>query len=80
MHLFAREFKIWAGLNHCNVLPCLGFAEYDKSPALILEWMENGSVIEFITTNINMDWLEMAHIFALFVMKVALIFQPRQGG
>ena len=78
MRSFARELKIWTELNHRNVLPCLGFAEYNNSPTLVSEWMENGNVIEFLTNNINTDRLKMVCIFALFVMKAALISQPRQ--
>ena len=73
MHSFARELKIWTELSHHNVLPCLGFAEYNNSPALVSEWMENGNVIEFLTKNDNVDRLKMACIFALFVMKAVLI-------
>ena len=46
-----RELKIWAVLKHRNVFPCLGFAEYNNSPALVSEWMENGNLIEFLSTN-----------------------------
>ena len=67
MHSFVRELKIWTELNHCNVLPCLGFAEYNSSPALVSEWMENGNVIEFLTNNINADRLKMVHTYICVV-------------
>ena len=80
MHSFVRELKIWTELNHRNVLPCLGFAEYNNLPALVSEWMDNGNVTEFLTKSDNIDRLEMVRTFVLFVMKAALISRPRQGG
>ena len=71
MHSFVRELKIWTELNHRNVLPCLGFAEYNNLPALVSEWMENGNVIKFLTNYENVNRLEMVCIFAMFVMKEA---------
>ena len=59
VHSFVRELKIWAALKHRNVLPCLGFAEYNNSPAFVSEWVENGNLIEFLSTNNNADRLEM---------------------
>ena len=42
----AKEVRIWAKLNHLNVLPLLGFfTEGDNvMPALVSEWMEKGSL------------------------------------
>jgi len=42
----AKEIRIWATLDHENVLPLLGYVaegEY-MTPSLISEWMENGTL------------------------------------
>ena len=80
MRSFARELKIWTKLSHRNVLPCLGFAEYNNLPVLVSEWMENRNIIEFLTKNNNADRLEMVCIFALFVMEAALISPTKAWG
>jgi len=46
----AKEIRIWAKLNHDNVLPLLGyFTEGDNlMPALVSEWMEKGTLHDFM--------------------------------
>ena len=43
-----RELRLWANLNHLNVLPLLGFTVVDQSPSLVSEWMDNGTVLEYV--------------------------------
>ena len=59
MRSFARELRIWAGLNHPNVIPCLGFAVDKSSPILISEWMDNGNVIQHLERNTGISKMEM---------------------
>ncbi|THG99472.1 hypothetical protein EW145_g7261 [Phellinidium pouzarii] len=47
--LVAREIYIWSKLEHPNVLQLLGYIiEKDGLPSLVSEWMENGSVLEYV--------------------------------
>ncbi|KAL5501769.1 hypothetical protein ACEPAH_9029 [Sanghuangporus vaninii] len=43
-----REMKIWSRLNHPNILPFLGYMFEKNWPALISEWMDNGTLREFM--------------------------------
>ena len=65
MRSFAREMLIWTSLQHDNVLPCLGFAEHNASPALISEWMENGNVITYLMKNASVDRVEVVRTFLM---------------
>ncbi|KLO19855.1 kinase-like protein [Schizopora paradoxa] len=48
----AREIRIWASLEHKNVLPFLGFfTEGDKKiPSLVSKWMMNGPLHKYMLT------------------------------
>ena len=48
-----REVIIWKRLSHPNILPLLGVS-VSKNPQyfrIISEWMSNGNVMEYITSN-----------------------------
>ncbi|CAE6522165.1 unnamed protein product [Rhizoctonia solani] len=49
----AHELHIWSKCNHPNVLPLLGFAEWEGQFAMISPWMEGGDVRAFIHANPN---------------------------
>ncbi len=46
---FAKEIRVWVGLQHENVLPLLGFILGGPSliPSLISEWMEQGILPDY---------------------------------
>ena len=48
----AKEIKVWASLDHGNVLPLAGFytVENNKLPRLISEWMDYGTMTEYMRT------------------------------
>lgn len=48
----AREIKVWALLDHENVLPLLGFfsVENFRMPRLVSEWMEDGTMTDYMKT------------------------------
>jgi hypothetical protein len=53
----AREMRVWARLDHPNVLCLLGFTLLGDLPCLVSEWMENGTVRQFTAakpTSLNM--------------------------
>ena len=44
----ARELEVWARLHHPNILPLLGYTtDTAIYPALISEWMPNGTVLQY---------------------------------
>ncbi|KAF9234119.1 kinase-like domain-containing protein, partial [Melanogaster broomeanus] len=53
-----REIKVWADLDHINVLPLFGIStDFGQLPAMVCPWLENGPltsylerVNEFLTT------------------------------
>ncbi|THH06165.1 hypothetical protein EW145_g4263 [Phellinidium pouzarii] len=50
--IVAKELYIWAKLDHKNVLALKGFIiEKTGFPSLISEWMENGTVLEFVKSH-----------------------------
>ena len=66
--------RIWTDLKHRNVLPCLVFAEYNNSLVLVSDWMENGNLIQFLSSNADAHRLEMVSKFLLLVrISVAIV-------
>ncbi|TDL15451.1 kinase-like protein, partial [Rickenella mellea] len=53
-----KELKIWSKLVNPNVLPLLGFVvDGDSFPALVAEWMDNGTILNYINANMQADIL-----------------------
>ncbi|KAL5504047.1 hypothetical protein ACEPAH_8120 [Sanghuangporus vaninii] len=50
----AREMRIWSKLDHPNILPLLGYMLESDYPSLISEWMEFGTVRNFL--NSHPEW------------------------
>ena len=50
---FVREFSIWAGLRHKNILPLLGYCTYRDEPAIVSPWMETGTILQYWVKNSN---------------------------
>ncbi|KAL5526660.1 hypothetical protein ACEPAF_8384 [Sanghuangporus sanghuang] len=55
----AREMRIWSKLDHPNILPLLGYMLESDYPSLISEWMEFGTVRNFL--NNHPEW-SIAHL------------------
>jgi len=45
---FCREAVAWKHLRHPNILPLLGVILNERRFALVSEWMENGTINEFV--------------------------------
>jgi len=44
-----REIKVWARLEHINVLPLLGYSlEWSAFPALVSPWQPNGTANDYV--------------------------------
>ena len=48
--MVANEVRIWAKLEHPSVLRLLGYTLEGSVPSLISEWMENGSLRQYMAT------------------------------
>ncbi|OCH90816.1 kinase-like protein [Obba rivulosa] len=54
-----RETIIWTALRHENIVQCYG-AFLDKcGPAMTVEWMPNGTVMEYLKDNSSADHLKL---------------------
>ena len=53
----------WNALCHPNVLPLIGVAMDNDFFAMASEWMENGSINEFVRENPDVDRLELVGFF-----------------
>ena len=57
---FAREIKIWDRARHKNCLSLQGYTLVaNEAPALVTEWMENGTIVEYIKANPETDLIAM---------------------
>ena len=56
---FSRELCIWAKLQHENVLRLIGMVTCYGTPALASEWMENGTMNEYLNEHEGVDVLEL---------------------
>lgn len=47
-------------VSHTNILPLMGYAlEGDRYPVLVTEWMENGTVAEYVKKNYHVNVLSL---------------------
>ncbi|KAH8116148.1 kinase-like protein, partial [Phellopilus nigrolimitatus] len=51
----AKEMHLWSKLQHTNVLPLVGYVLEDDYPSLISEWIENGTIVNFVKGNPHCD-------------------------
>ncbi|KAL5482460.1 hypothetical protein ACEPAI_9054 [Sanghuangporus weigelae] len=57
-----REMKIWSRLEHRNILPFLGYYMFEKDwPALISEWMDLGTLRNFLENHSKIDIVSLAY-------------------
>ena len=49
----------WKALRHPNVLPLLGVMTAENRFAMVSEWMENGSITEFVKMDVAADRLKL---------------------
>ena len=84
MQAFARELCIWARFDHENVLPLIGIAVIDGIPVLASEWMENGTMNEYLKEQESVDILAMVRttlsIQKPFHLTSALKFKELHAG
>ncbi|TDL15450.1 kinase-like protein [Rickenella mellea] len=55
-----RELKLWSRLRNRNILPILGSTVDERGfPAIITEWMGNGSALDYVKKNHQADVFNM---------------------
>lgn len=68
MQRLAREVQIWSMVSHTNILPLMGYAlQGDRYPALVTEWMENGTIAEYVRKNYYVDVLSLVQYCLIFM-------------
>ena len=58
--------KVWANLNHPNVVRLLGHSREPEGPALISPYYENGSVIDYLAAHSTADRNLIVRIIPFF--------------
>ncbi|KAI5116311.1 hypothetical protein M0805_009155 [Coniferiporia weirii] len=58
--LIAKEIKTWSKLAHRNIVPLFGFIICENGfPALVSEWMDNGSVLQYVRSHPEHDVIHL---------------------
>jgi hypothetical protein len=60
--MIRKELRVWERMDHENILPLLGFMIKDGVPALISEWLENGTVTSYLNTHKEADRFAMVRM------------------
>jgi len=60
---FCREVVLWKQFRHPNLLPLMGATKSSHTFMMISEWMEHGTIMEFITACPDTNRLRLASIF-----------------
>ena len=71
---FCREVMTWKSLRHPNVLPLLGVKMGGRHFAMVSEWMDNGSINDFIQANPDADRFKLVGHQSSFVAHPALTY------
>jgi serine/threonine protein kinase len=62
---------VWKSLQHPNVLPLIGVSMSESHFAMVSEWMENGSISDFLKKNPDANPLELVSLWP----KISLCFR-----
>ena len=60
--MFCKEVVAWGCLRHPNVLPLLGVTMSKDRFVMVSEWMENGTIAEFVKVHADADRLKLVCI------------------
>ena len=61
---------MWKSLQHPNVLPLIGVSMSESHFAMVSEWMENGSISDFLKKNPDANRLELVSLWS----KISVCF------
>ena len=76
--MVARESFIWVQLHHENVLPLIGMVTVDDMPALVSEWMANGTMNDYLMAHEDVSMLELVR-YSNVSKDIHLTLVHRQG-
>ena len=48
LQAFVKEVYVWGKLEHPNIVKLEGYFLRESFPCIVLEWAENGTIVEFI--------------------------------
>jgi serine/threonine protein kinase len=57
--MFCREALVWNWFSHPNLIPFLGVKDTPYGLALISEWMEHGTILQFVKDNPETNRLKL---------------------
>ncbi|EMD36220.1 hypothetical protein CERSUDRAFT_115163 [Gelatoporia subvermispora B] len=61
MKAILKEAVVWKHLRHRNIVPFIGI-DYEIFPlSLVCEWMSNGTVVDYLTSNHAINRLQLLH-------------------
>jgi len=60
---FYREAVLWKQFRHPNLLPLVGATKSSDTPMMVSEWMENGTIMNFVTACPQTNRLKLVGIF-----------------
>ena len=59
---FCHEVVLWKQFRHPNLLPLLGATKYSDTLTMVSEWMENGTIMDFIVAHPGTNRLKLASV------------------
>ena len=62
MQRFCKEVVTWRSLEHPNVLSLIGVTMSETQFAMVSDWMEKGSINEFVRANPDINRLELVSV------------------
>lgn len=65
---------MWKRLQHPNVVPFLGILSDMPPFELVHDWMEHGSITEYVKKNPTVDQIDLV---SEFVSNVTILLRPR---
>ena len=57
--VFYKEIAIWKQLSHPNIVPFLGVTDDPAPFSMVLEWMPNGDVRQYVNKHPEVDRLQL---------------------
>ena len=71
--LLAKEIRIWSRLCHPNVLKLLGYIiEENGFPSLISDWIANGTALEFVKSNPEVDIFPLVRFLCIILLSILI--------
>ena len=66
---FCKEAVIWRHLQHPNILPLIGVTITPEHYSLVSDWMDNGTINEFIEMNPDANRIDLVGPHGILVSQ-----------